>query len=536
MADAASNNVYYVTSVTDNGTTCESSPSGDITGTNVVVINPRPTSTLISQSVTNCNIGGSFTLTNTLHGIGPWTVTWNDGLIQTNSQVGAGPATLTRTVFPTNVLANAATNYVYYVTSLSDSTCVSEAGDITGTNLIVINPLPTATLTISTNDFALSTNGVSTGLLEAVTNLSGATYKLTAGFQYLQNGAPIALASQTLSVTNHLSFGGIGPWQVVLSDGSKAVTNTFSSAGNYVWQETLTTNTDTNFTFTVESVQSTNSGCSVAPTNSYDVLVYIAPTALVYTTNIVCGSSTNIATVSAILGGFGPWTNVVWSDGFTNILVTSSPVSRTVATPANSTPVPITTNFTIVSLTDNYGIKTTSSNDLTGAAIVIVDPYTSTPPVAQSTMVSSCDTIPISLSVTVPGGFTANWFNASTNLLTNGVTSYFPVPPGAGIAVTNIYLVATVYNDTNLNDGCNSPFTAITNIYENCPADITSISLTGTNAVISWTGNFILQSTTNLVPPITWMNVYTGALGPNFLTNSAVQPPINFFRLYAPTN
>ena len=530
LPNTAVASIYYVTNVTS-ADTCIGNLPGDLIGTNTIVINPRPTASLTSLSLTNCNDGSSVTLTNTLTGIGPWTITWNDGIIQTNATT-----TLERTVYPTNTLPNAASNNVYYVTSVSDSTCVSQPGDITGANLIVVNPLPVATLTISTNDFVVTTNGVGTGLLESVSNPSGSTYDLTVGFQYLQNGAPVGVSSQTLNVTNHLAFSGIGPWLVILSDGSKTFTNTYSSAVNYVWQETISTNTDTNFTFSVQSVQSTDTGCSEVPTSSYDVIVHDAPTALVYTTNTLCGSATNIVTISAALGGFGPWTNVVWSDHFTNRLVTSSPLNRAVSTLANSTLAQIVTNYSIVSLTDTYGATTTSSNDLTGSAVIIVDPYTSTPPVAQSSLISSCDTVPISLSVTVPGGFTANWFDASTNLLTNGVTAYSPPTPGAGIAVTNIYLVATVYNDTNLNDGCNSPFTAITNIFENCPFEINAISLTGTNVVISWSGNFIVQSTTNLVPPITWMNVYTGALGPNFLTNSAVQPPIDFFRLSTPTN
>jgi hypothetical protein len=526
LANAASNNVYYVATVTDS--TCVGNQPGDIAGTNSIVINPRPTATLAPLSITNCNNGSSFTLTDTLTGIGPWVLTWNDGVVQTNVS-----GILQRVVSPTNVLANAASNNTYYVTSLLDSTCVAnEPGDITGTNLFIINPLPTVTLTISTNDFAVSTNGVGSGLLEMVSNPSGSTYNLTVGFQSVQNGSLNRLGSQTLGVTNHLAFSGIGPWTVILSDGSQLATNTFSSNGNYVWQETISTNNDTNFTFSVQSVQSTNTGCSAALATSYDVLVYDAPTAFVYPTNTVCGSATNTVTISAALGGFGPWTNVVWSDGFTNSLVTSSPFNRTVPTPTNGTLAQIITNYTIVSLTDMYGATTTSGNDLTGSGKVIVDPYSSTPPVAQSSLVSSCDTVSISLSVTVPGGFTANWFDANTNLLTNGVTAY--LPPAPGVAATNIYLVAAIYNDTNLNDGCDSPFTVITNVFENCPSGA-SISLTGTNVVISWSGIFILQSATNLVPPITWMNEYTGALGPNFVTNSVSQPPIDFFRL-APTN
>jgi hypothetical protein len=534
FANAASNNVYYVTTLSD--VSCLASQPGDITGTNLVVVNPRPTATLTPLAISICNFGNSNVLTATLTGIGPWTNYWNDGTIQVSN--GTAPYTLTRTVFPTNAFSSGQATNIYYISSVvnADSCSGNQPGDITGTNLIIVSPLSVATLAITTNDFAVTTNGVGTGLLESVSRLSTSTFDLTVGFQYLQSGTPHNIVSQTLNVTNHLAFSGAGPWTVILSDGSKTATNMFAAAGSYVWQETISTNTDTNFTFSVQSVQTTNTSCSVAPTNLYDVLVYGAPTALVYTTNTVCGSPSNTVTISAALGGFGPWTNVVWSDGFTNNLVTSSPLNRSVSTPTNSTLAQITTNFSIISLTDTYGAKTTSSNDLTGSALAIVDPFVAAAPTVPVPATYNCPNEPAVLSVVVPPNFTADWFADAglTASLATGTTNFTAIITSA--PGTNVYYVTMRYNDAFSLTNC-SPDVATDVSLVSTPC-LTSITVSGTNAILSWTwsGSNILQSTTNLLPPVIWQNVYTGALGPNFLTNDTTQVPIDFFRLYTPTN
>lgn len=539
FANAASNNVYFVTVIT-NADTCIGNQPGDITGTNLIVINPRPTANLAPLDVTNCNVGTSYTLTNTLTGIGPWTIYWNDGTIQTASQAGPGPVVLTRVVNPTNSLANTPSNTVYYVTVVTNAdTCMgNQPGDITGTNVFIINPLPTVTLTISSNDFALSTNGVATGLLESVSNPTNTSYDLTAGFQFLQNGSPQTVISQTLSVTNHLAFTGIGPWSVMLSDGKTAFVTNFTGNASYVWQEIVSTNTNTNFTFSVQSITDTNTGCSGSATNVYSVAVYDAPTALAYTTNTACGSGSGSVTISAALGGFGPWTNVVWSDGFTTGSVTNSPFSRTLTAPVNNSSAPITTNYSIVSLTDMFGATTTSSNDLTGAATVIVDPFPTNPPVVTVATNYTCPDVAVELSVSVPPNFTADWF-ADSGLVTNlatGTTNFI-----ASIATepgTNVYYVTMRYNDTFSLTNCAPDVAA--NVYlisEPCTNAIGSITTMNGNVIVSWDGNYILQGATNLTPPTIWFNVSTGALGGNFLTNSILNgPPYEFFRLYAPTN
>jgi hypothetical protein len=536
-ANAASNNVYYIKSV-NNADTCDGNQPGDVTGTNHIVINPRPTAKLLGLGATNCDLGTSYTLTNMLTGIGPWTVVWNDGTIQTTN--GAGPLALIRNVTPTTSSPNAASNNVYFVTIVTNAdTCIgNQPGDITGINNFLINPLPTVTLTIKTNDFALSTNGIATGLLESVNQPGGTSYNLVVGFQSLQNGNPYTISNQTLSVTNHLTFTGIGPWAVMLSDGNTVFVTNYSANSTYVWKEIVSTNFNTNFTFSVTSLTDTNTGCSGSETNIYSVGVFGAPTAAVaYSTNTECGSGSGSILISASLGGFGPWTNIVWSDGFASGLVSSSPVSRNINVATNNSFAQIVSNYTIVSLTDVYGTTTTSSNNLTGVAAIIVDPFPTNPPTAVVATNTTCPSTPVVLSVSVPPGFTADWF-ADSGLTTNlalSTTNYM-----ASIAdepATNIYYVTMRYDDAFSLTNCQPDVAAsvylITTACTNIVID--SITATNGNVVISWNGTYVLQGTTNLVPPTVWFNLSTGQLGQNFLTNPVSGYPYEFFRL-GPTN
>jgi hypothetical protein len=103
---------------------------------------------------------------------------------------------------------------------------------------------------------------------------------------------------------------------------------------------------------------------------------------------------------------------------------------------------------------------------------------------------------------------------------------------------TNSELGTYTYNvlarDTN--SECLSGFIQVQFVIDPCISGITLGN--GTNAVIQWYGNFVLQSATNLTPPVDWTDLIQGGAGvTNYWTNSTVPPPAdNFFRLYAPTN
>jgi hypothetical protein len=104
---------------------------------------------------------------------------------------------------------------------------------------------------------------------------------------------------------------------------------------------------------------------------------------------------------------------------------------------------------------------------------------------------------------------------------------------------TQTFWAAARFDDPLLTNSCRSA--ALTNVSlfsTNCSPEI-SINFSGTNGAgtVQWYGNWILQGTTNLgLGPGGWVNL-TGPtnFGPR-IYHWSNPPPIEFFRLYAPTN
>ena len=301
-ANVASNNIYYVTSVS-NADTCLGNQLGDITGAVTNTINPRPTASLLSFNTTNCNEGPVYTLTNTLTGVGPWVVTWNDGLLQTNITVGAGPVKLTRTVYPTNSFgANSPSNNVYYVANVvdADGCAADQPGDLTGAVTNTINPRPTTTMP---------------GLLTTNCNI-GTSY----------------------TFTNTLT--GLGPWVVYWNDGFKQTNTSLAGGPTNILRTVIPTNElganlPSNNVYYVTAVSNLDTCIGNLPGDILGtnvITVNPRPTAILAsfnTTNCDIGASyifTNTLT------GIGPW-SVFWNDGLVQTSNTFT-VTRTV-TPTN---------------------------------------------------------------------------------------------------------------------------------------------------------------------------------------------------------
>jgi hypothetical protein len=94
---------------------------------------PLPTAT-VSGSATICN-GGSTTVSADLTGTGPWNVTWSDG----NQQIGIASSPATYSPSPSSTTT-------YTVTALTDANCTAQAGDLTGSAVVTVNPPPTIAL------------------------------------------------------------------------------------------------------------------------------------------------------------------------------------------------------------------------------------------------------------------------------------------------------------------------------------------------------------------------------------------------------
>jgi len=249
----------------------------------------------------------------------------------------------------------------------------------------------------------------------------------------------------------------------------------------------------------------------------------------------ICSGDT--AQIEVDLGGVPPWT-IVWSDGITNKNVTNTPYFRSV-TLTNNTATAITNAYSITNLTDAIASTSDTTNDLTGVAVVQVDPIPANPPQSLGDQ-TSCFDVATTLAVSVPPGFTADWYAdlTGTNQLASGTTNFTPTVPvvmGTNSSVTNVYFVAARYDDDGLTNSCRSGFTNVSLISVLCTNQL-SIVKTSTNILTEFSGNYILQNTTNLQSPVTWQTLTQGVAGRvTTWTNSFAPPPTNnFFRLVAP--
>jgi hypothetical protein len=290
---------------------------------------------------------------------------------------------------------------------------------------------------------------------------------------------------------------------------------------------TLVTNT-----YSLVSLTETNGYSTANLGAAVTVTVVPNPTAVVIGSTTVCSGEAAIITVTNT--GVGPWTNI-WNDNVTNIVGGTGPFvfTRSVITTNNGLTV-VTNTYSLVSLTETNGYSTTNL----GASVVIrVDPILTNPPVVVGTnFVITCFFSPITFAVSVPSGFTADWYDINNSNKSTGTAAYQPPLPadlGANGALTNIYYAASRFVDpanTNAFSVCDSTVvTTNTVVYENC---LETLSFSPTNIIFQWFGtNVVLQSTTNLAPAV-WVNVYTGATAAFFNFTNYIQPPTNlFFRL-----
>jgi len=452
-----------------------------------LTVNPRPTATLVSFTKTVCNEGTPYTLTNTLTGIGPWVVQWNDGEWQTNSQTGAGPAFLTRTVVPTNTEPNMPTNNVYYITSVTDTNCMATTDDISGRVEVMVNPRATATATL------VPFNATNCNI--------GASY----------------------TFTNILT--GIGPWTVKWSDGFEQTNSHVGSGPTNLLRTVIPASTDPNIpsnnVYYVTNVMDANFCSSsrlgdIVGTNS--ILINPRPTArLLSFTNTVCNIGTPY-TLTNTLTGIGPWV-VQWNDGewqATNSQTGAGPVFLTrMVVPTNTEPnMPSNNVYYITSVTDTNCMATTT--DISGRVEVTVNPR------PTATLLSFDETncnvgTPYTLTNVLNGlgPWTVVWSSNGlpvTQVVTNAMPGPFfdntfvviPTNTLANAAYTNVYFVLSVSNE-NTCAGNSNDITGRVEVTVNpnlvvsggptnltkCPGDLASfsVSATGTGLTYQWMTN-----------------------------------------------
>lgn len=552
---------YFALSVDNNKSGCTNDP-GDITGFAQATVIPRPTAVLISSNLPNnlfgaTNCGGSttsYTITNVFTGFGPWTITWSSNgqaVVESVTNLangGVGPYTNTFLVFPTSTAdPNAAVTNVYFISNIADTNgCLSSLpGDILGTNVVVVYPTPSLNLSVGTNDFA------SRRRLRSGTTRTVAVSSNSAGVFFVQTA--FDRTTNTLFITNHIQLTGVSPlneqviWQEVGADPAQLnlqtvyFTNTYNSASavTVISDKLYQSTPGTNFTIMPLLVSNLNTTCSAPLTGSIQVFANASNSVVVGINGLdtnqesICGDGSQTALIEADLGGSPPWT-VYWNDGTTNIVgsVTNLPLVRTNFL-TNTTMVPFTNVYWVTNVVDSNSTNSFSSND-TGIAVIVVDPIDTNAPLSLGN-VTNCSDVAVPLTVVVPAGFTADWYdNTLTNLLASSTTNF--VQSVTNVPGTNTYYVVARFDDPDLTNTCVSPYANITEVTVLCTNQISSITLSGTNAIVQWSGDYILLQSSNLAQPY-WTVVTQGGIGLNLLTSSVVPPPTNdFFRLFAPTN
>lgn len=175
----ASSITYTVTSVTD--ATC----TGTSSGSAAVTVASKPTAQ-VSGSQTVCS-GTPATISASLTGTAPWSVTWSDGVTQPN--VSTSPAT--RNVTP-------ASTTTYTVTAVSDAACSGTS--MTGSATVTVVARPTATVTGSTTICP----GGSTQIQAALTGNAPWTVAWSDGFT--QPGLTSSPATRTVSPASTTAY------------------------------------------------------------------------------------------------------------------------------------------------------------------------------------------------------------------------------------------------------------------------------------------------------------------------------------------
>lgn len=313
---------YALVSVQDGSSTlCSQAQSGSA----VITVNPLPTAA-ISGTTTVCLNAPMPNITFTgAAGTAPYTFSYtiNGGPVLTVSTVAGNSVTV---AVPTNI----AGTFTYDLVSVLDgsSTLCSQAQ--TGSAVVTVNALPTATIAGTT---AVCLNAASPNI-----TFTGAVGTAPYTFSYTINGGPV------LTVT--------------------------TIVGNSV-TVAVPTNVVGTFTYTLTAVQEGSANtCSQAQSGSAIITVNPLPTATISGTTAVCLNAPSPLITFTGAGATAPYTFTYTINGGPNQTVTTIVGnSVTVAVPTN---VAGTFTYALVSVQD--GSSTTCSQAQAGSAIVIVHP------------------------------------------------------------------------------------------------------------------------------------------------------------------
>jgi gliding motility-associated-like protein len=527
VSPAVGTNVYAITSVTDANTCSMLAPFPSAT----VTVRPLPTVT-VSANATICE-GQSSNLVFTLTGTAPWTLNYTlNGVPQTDI-VNASPYTLT--------LSPTAGTYNYVVTGLTDANgCVMPAPFPSYT--LVVNPLPTATLTGTTaicsgsnTNLTFSLTGTApwtvaytlNGVAQTPLNIAASPFTLNVSPAVGTNVYAITSVTDantcsmlapfpSATVTVHpLPTVTVSPNATICEGQSSNLVFTFTGAApwnlNYNLNgvpQSVTVNTSPytltlsptagTYNYVVTGVTDAN-GCNAAVLPSYSLLVNPLPTATLAGNATICsGDNTNLVFTFT---GTAPWQFTYTINGIpqTPVVAAASPHTITVSPPVGATV------YQVSQVTDaNTCVSAAASNTVT----VNVNPLpTGTLSTSDATLCQgeSSDLI-FNLTGTAPWTINYTLNGVAQPTLTANVTPFtHTVTPAVG---TNTYAVTNITDaNTCTANVLPDPISIVvhptpvitltppsTQICLGSSADLT-LSLTGTSPwTVQWTADGVAQA------------------------------------------
>ena len=360
--------VYNLISVQDaSSTACIQSQTGSAT----IRVNPLPTAS-ISGTTSVCRNGTSPLITFTgANGTAPYTFTYtvNGGSNQTVTTTSGNTATVS---VPTSTVGS----YTYSLVSVQDASSTACTQLQSGTAVVNVNPLPTATIsgTVAVCEDAAFPDVTFTG--------SNGTAPYT--FTYNINGG------SNLTVTTIL--------------------------GNNVTVSAPTTTPGT-YTYNLVSVQdASSSSCIQAQSGLAVVTVNPLPTATISGTTSVCRNSTSPLITFTGASGTAPYTFTYNINGGSNQTITSTGNSVTVSVPTGTVG-----DFTYNLVRVQDASSTACSQNQSGSATVTVNPLPVTPPITGD-QTPACGESGVVYSLSLSTGSSYAWSVPAGAVITSGST------------------------------------------------------------------------------------------------------------------
>ena len=336
------------------------------TGSAIITVNPLPTAS-VSGTITICEGDANPDITFTgAGGTAPYTFTYtlNGGANQGVTTTMGNAAVISHSSVTPGV-------FTYALVSVEDANMCSQAQ--TGSAIVTVNPLPTATIS--------GTISVCEADADPDITFTGASGTAPYTFVYKINGGADQMVTTTIG-------------------NSVTVAQSTATAGV--------------FTYSLVSVEDANA-CSQAQAGSAVVTVNPLPTATIGGTTSVCEGSASPDITFTGAGGTPPYTFTYKINGGADQMVTT--IMGNSVTVAQSTAIPGTFTYSLVSVSD----ANMCSQAQVGSAIITVDPLTGTPGTIIGPMFTcpGLDNVPFEVAL-VSNTTSYDWLFTDGSVIING--------------------------------------------------------------------------------------------------------------------